>query len=347
MAKIGRNEPCPCGSGKKYKQCCRNKKVVELPKKIVKEELNQHYMQFQEYVRKHYPYLLPAHAPRTDEENIEQHLFLIYKGMVEPLEEGGTIVDPFIEKLEKTVTRPATLESLQQWRQPVVSMFELKEEGSENITVEDLFDGEVYEVTRDSIPVDHIPDSPYYLGILMKWGDVYQSMPLAVPDVKASYDQFMEAFEQEYKEAETSLSKHEYFVQTFLEQMKTWLYREHFNEFEQVEEVWEGRPKEVEVLNQLKDNVDAEVQQENAFTSLKNLWITYCEENRPTIRKAGVFAAALDYLMMATPYFELNKDVTKKEIAEKYGVSPNSITKRTKEFDEYIEELTARNQQQA
>jgi hypothetical protein len=23
--KIGRNEPCPCGSGKKYKKCCRNK----------------------------------------------------------------------------------------------------------------------------------------------------------------------------------------------------------------------------------------------------------------------------------------------------------------------------------
>lgn len=22
MAKIGRNEPCPCGSGLKYKQCC-------------------------------------------------------------------------------------------------------------------------------------------------------------------------------------------------------------------------------------------------------------------------------------------------------------------------------------
>ena len=25
--KIGRNEPCPCGSGKKYKKCCLNKKV--------------------------------------------------------------------------------------------------------------------------------------------------------------------------------------------------------------------------------------------------------------------------------------------------------------------------------
>ena len=28
MKKIGRNEPCPCGSGKKYKKCCLNKSAV-------------------------------------------------------------------------------------------------------------------------------------------------------------------------------------------------------------------------------------------------------------------------------------------------------------------------------
>ncbi len=28
MAKIGRNEPCPCGSGKKYKQCCLAKSLA-------------------------------------------------------------------------------------------------------------------------------------------------------------------------------------------------------------------------------------------------------------------------------------------------------------------------------
>ncbi len=31
MAKIGRNEPCPCGSGKKYKKCCIDK-VLETPR---------------------------------------------------------------------------------------------------------------------------------------------------------------------------------------------------------------------------------------------------------------------------------------------------------------------------
>ena len=26
--KVGRNDPCPCGSGKKYKKCCLNKSRV-------------------------------------------------------------------------------------------------------------------------------------------------------------------------------------------------------------------------------------------------------------------------------------------------------------------------------
>lgn len=32
MDKVGRNEPCPCGSGKKYKQCCWGKLLG--PRKI-------------------------------------------------------------------------------------------------------------------------------------------------------------------------------------------------------------------------------------------------------------------------------------------------------------------------
>jgi hypothetical protein len=27
--KIGRNDPCPCGSGKKYKKCCLDSRVYE------------------------------------------------------------------------------------------------------------------------------------------------------------------------------------------------------------------------------------------------------------------------------------------------------------------------------
>lgn len=33
IEKVGRNEPCPCGSGKKYKQCCWTKDTTPLQKK--------------------------------------------------------------------------------------------------------------------------------------------------------------------------------------------------------------------------------------------------------------------------------------------------------------------------
>jgi hypothetical protein len=30
MAKVGRNAPCPCGSGRKFKKCCREEKHIGL-----------------------------------------------------------------------------------------------------------------------------------------------------------------------------------------------------------------------------------------------------------------------------------------------------------------------------
>jgi len=41
MAKVGRNEPCPCGSGKKYKSCCLTKDEVESTRTAKLEELKR------------------------------------------------------------------------------------------------------------------------------------------------------------------------------------------------------------------------------------------------------------------------------------------------------------------
>lgn len=35
MEKVGRNDPCPCGSGKKYKKCCEITKSKPLQTRIV------------------------------------------------------------------------------------------------------------------------------------------------------------------------------------------------------------------------------------------------------------------------------------------------------------------------
>jgi hypothetical protein len=39
--KVGRNDPCPCGSGKKYKNCCLTKSVGGKPLKFKAKVLSQ------------------------------------------------------------------------------------------------------------------------------------------------------------------------------------------------------------------------------------------------------------------------------------------------------------------
>ncbi|MBT4146625.1 MAG: tetratricopeptide repeat protein, partial [Gammaproteobacteria bacterium] len=46
--KVGRNEPCPCGSGRKYKRCCESKKSILLSDKLafVRDIQDEHVSQF-------------------------------------------------------------------------------------------------------------------------------------------------------------------------------------------------------------------------------------------------------------------------------------------------------------
>lgn len=45
MTKTGRNDPCPCGSGKKYKKCCE-------PKEAAARKLTAHKIEGEELMRK-------------------------------------------------------------------------------------------------------------------------------------------------------------------------------------------------------------------------------------------------------------------------------------------------------
>ena len=39
--KIGNNEKCPCGSGKKYKKCCKNNETIVVSSSIVSTKVSE------------------------------------------------------------------------------------------------------------------------------------------------------------------------------------------------------------------------------------------------------------------------------------------------------------------
>lgn len=74
--KPGRNQPCPCGSGKKYKKCCYLKKGIESNFHFEEEEE-------EEEIEEEFPILYikrPKASEMSDEEVIElihDHLFFM------------------------------------------------------------------------------------------------------------------------------------------------------------------------------------------------------------------------------------------------------------------------------
>ena len=120
MSKIGRNDPCPCGSGKKYKKCCLNR-GVELPadfpyiKQYPQEDENQSIVMLTpqipnedilklekkilEYIKKNHPACL-----QDAKDNVAFTLFrLLFLGYKQES------VDNFIEQASKPFIIPWVL----------------------------------------------------------------------------------------------------------------------------------------------------------------------------------------------------------------------------------------------
>ena len=50
VAKVGRNEPCPCGSGKKYKECHEREGEAFLAK-LAQKQAKQHLREVREHLK--------------------------------------------------------------------------------------------------------------------------------------------------------------------------------------------------------------------------------------------------------------------------------------------------------
>lgn len=303
MNKVGRNDPCPCGSGKKYKKCCINEKVVEFPGKVVKDELDQAFQRFQDYLVNVYPDYLPKEAPTTQEERIGQFFQLLQDTVFTSRDDGTTIMEEFVTEEVKTAKRPLTKESMQAWTKPAAGVFALDSEEM-SVTVKSVFDHSTLTVEKDSIPLEDIAEAPYYFGVLMKWGNVHQFMPIAIPKDPKQFETYWALLDDTQK-------SHDYFETHLADQFKVWLK----GKGEETKEEVEGD----EVLELLDATVS---------TQMKEAWLSYRSTESPNIRKPEVFAAALDFLA--------TEDVTKKATAEKFGVSPSSMSRRIKELESFV-----------
>jgi len=154
-AKVGRNDPCPCGSGRKYKKCCLGKEAI-LPPRPSGAEARLRERLF-EYARR-----LPSGE-------FERALSIFWKGRFDPrerlmtfeeeegpaflewliydyrLKTGRTVVEQFL--IERgTRLPPEERALLEEWQGTDLGATGAEVEPGVGLTLQDLFTGEVSQV---------------------------------------------------------------------------------------------------------------------------------------------------------------------------------------------------------
>ncbi|TFD95810.1 YecA family protein [Jeotgalibacillus sp. R-1-5s-1] len=151
MQVVGRNEPCPCGSGKKYKKCCASKKVVNLQTLLVNEQmdlqlafLNEGKAPNPQNNKDSYQYILEE----TQDVFGEPQFLTVYLTYLFGLRETPSHWDAFLDERIPQMERPRMKELASEWREPVSVLADVGEmdEATREVQMTDLLDGTVYDV---------------------------------------------------------------------------------------------------------------------------------------------------------------------------------------------------------
>ena len=157
---VGRNDPCSCGSGKKYKKCCLAKKEISI-EEVQVEELERILQTFYD----EYP----------EEKDINEFSTLVKKWS-EPLQKylveemiEAIVLDEFffhhkpeiwknyLEKQHKKIIRPSVELVLNTWHEPRIFIGEVVAVDDEYMSVQNIFEDETIRLRRESnkpVPVD-------------------------------------------------------------------------------------------------------------------------------------------------------------------------------------------------
>jgi hypothetical protein len=105
MAKIGRNDPCPCGSGKKYKHCCMHK--VQSMRHVERGQIDQinHLHQLAKQV---IPQLPDDEAQKLQDDLDRIEELAAYDAMAGQIETAGRVLEAHRAEFENLLSDPPT-----------------------------------------------------------------------------------------------------------------------------------------------------------------------------------------------------------------------------------------------
>ena len=320
---IGRNDPCLCGSGKKYKKCCEGKQQVTA-ENVFQEEIENVLQTFystyperkdiREYIE-----IVQAWMPKL-ESNLQRELIEAVALDEFFFHHRLDIWTGYLKRTMKKMVRPQTIALLEKWEKPVIFIGSVKEVDETHFKAVSTLTGEEFMVRRENNKP--IPEGMQVFAFLLPDGSEKENHVLAVSTLiffPAEHDKVFTAFKKKF-DAQKELD-----AASFLEKnhfdfwgglVDAGYAGEEFTTFEQ------------DVLEQAKSFLLG-----NAIdpTALMTVLEDFLVEKQPKARKAAAIAAGAIRFGQDRDMFG-GKSFTVKQISEDFGISASSLNKYHQEL---------------
>lgn len=319
---IGRNDPCPCGSGKKYKKCCASKE--ELTVEVVQAEEMERILQsfydeypkqkdFGDYREFAIQWKLPLSEAYSEEmiEAIALDEFFFHH--------RTDIWEGFVRKQSKKTVRPSVIKVLESWSVPQTLLGQVIQTDESYLTVYDRLNNRNILLRRES--EKPVPENVHLWCFTLPDGmdgNLAVSTLIFFPvDQTSVFDEFVTEFSNVDQDSETYMKNHSV---TLWEKLAENGYKgEEFTNFEQG------------VLTRIASFLEAN---DRKSDTLLELIEDYLVEEQPNARKDVAIAAGAIRYGQEQELFE-PLELTVKAIADEFEVSPSSLTRYYNGITEY------------
>ncbi|WP_187254566.1 SEC-C domain-containing protein [Alkalicoccus halolimnae] len=317
MAALKRNDPCPCGSGKKYKKCCLKK----LNTKSRFDEKDQR--DFNELLPKVFDYsknfdeeIKPAfeqkNAALGSLESSDAKAFsqLLYHWMLFNWKNDNnkTVLDSFLKEFKDNYSS-SFQKFLKDWMKLEPRFFYIIYTDKEYIALKDMWDDKTQTIHKTPVS-ENIEAGQYITGYLYPAPEG----PSLGNDALQLPPRLAEAFHKECLTA--GLKKQKRFTKQFdlMLQLLSIL----------VKHGTEQPAEYTSILDKL------EIDSKQNFTAAAIKIREYLRENNPRVNKPEAFAAALDYWIGI--HVDKEKFISQKAAAKKYSVAATTVSSRYKQL---------------
>lgn len=337
---LGRNDLCPCGSGKKYKKCCLNKDVVleRAGRKVVNSQ-----KQYTDLYSKLYDFSKQDNFKEecekakemfyiVDDEVVNQkfeRFFNTYFIQDHIMEDKKVLTVEFFEQNRDKLNK-GEVDILRSLFESYVSIYEVKSIEEGKVVLKDcLTENEVY--TDDiNLLKDFEVGSCMIARIVTVENasiliDITISISESVKDVIVNdIIHLFKQYEDLYKDVKTFLIQHTHILYKYMQQLLDPSVAEYLKNQKEIKEqkAAEIVEDDCKISNILRQNAEEDVDACIAF------WNEYKKEHGEVKGSENGWAAAVEYHIKK----ESGQSITQAQISKKYEISPSTLGKRYKDL---------------